>query len=360
MSDVERHEEQRKRRRKRLIRGLLFGAAAVGVPALANFLIARRAARLAPQRWGRPARFAWRHGDIVFRRLGEGPPVVLLHSFGLGHDSSQWRRTAELLAEDYTVFVPDLLGWGESDRPAIAYDAEVYLQQIEDFLADVVRRRAVVVAAGLSAAYAARLAADDPGLSHALVAVGPHGVEEHTAEPDLKDSLTQRFLRLPIFGTAAVNLATSWRAVESHLKTEVYASSERVDFALVERHYRSCHQAGAKRALAAFLSGYLNHDVESALRRIEAPVWLAWGREAKSPPLEVAERWRARLPRATLDVFDLCGNLPHAETPGLFVHRLRAFLAALPARSGGLAPGSIGAADSPIAPAVPASPETRR
>jgi pimeloyl-ACP methyl ester carboxylesterase len=331
MSDPERQEEQKKRRRRRLAQGLILGAAAVGIPALANLLIARRAARLPPVRWGRPARYAWRGGDVVFRRLGEGPPLVLLHSFGLGHDATEWRRTAEILADEYTVFVPDLLGWGESDRPSISYDGETYLQLIEDFLADVVRRRSVVVAAGLSASYAARLAADDPGLLHALVAVGPHGVDEHSDEPDLKDSLVQRFLRMPIFGTAAVNVATSWRAVEQHLKSEVYASAERVDFPLVERHYRSCHLPGARITLAAFLSGYLNHDVEDVLRRIQIPVWLAWGREAKSPPLPIADRWRSRIPHATLDVFDLCGNLPHAETPGLFAHRLRAFLQTLPA-----------------------------
>lgn len=172
---------------------------------------------------------------------------------------------------------------------------------IEDFLADVVRRRSVLVAAGLSASYAARLAADDPGLLHALVAVGPHGVDEHSDEPDLKDSLVQRFLRMPIFGTAAVNVATSWRAVEQHLKSEVYASAERVDFPLVERHYRSCHLPGARITLAAFLSGYLNHDVEDVLRRIQIPVWLAWVvrprvRRCRSP---IAGGRGSRTPRST-------------------------------------------------------------
>ena len=346
MSDPDRQEEQRRRRRKRLAGGLLFGAAAVGLPVLANYLIARRASRLPAFRWGRAARYAWRGApgaDVVFHRLGEGPPLVFLHSFGPGHDASQWHRAAELLADDYTVIVPDLLGWGESDRPAVHYDDELYLQLIEDFLIDVVRRRPVVVASGLAAAYAVQLVADAPDLVSALALVGPQGVDDHADEPDLKDALVHRFLRLPIFGTAAMNAATSRGAVENHLKSELYASSDRVDAALIERHYRSCHQSGARHALAAHLAGYLNHDVERELRRVEVPVWLAWGREARISPVELAERWQQGLPHSTLEVFDWCGSLPHAETPGLFARRLRAFLHSHVATG---SPGSAGSTGS--------------
>jgi len=308
------------------VRGLLLGAAAIGAPALANFVIAKRAQRLPAPRWGRATRYAWRHGDIVFRRLGEGPPLVLLHSFGIGHDSSEWLRAAELLAEDFTVFAVDLLGWGESDKPAMDYDGELYMQLIEDFLGDVVRRRAFVAAAGLPGAYVIQLAADLPDLFLGIALVGPGGIEVHGEEPDIKDAIVHRFLRLPVFGTAALNAYISRHGVEEYLKREVYASPERVDQALVERHYRASHQPGAKAPLAAYLAGYLNHNVEAQLRRVETPVWLAWGRHAHSPAIEAADLWLHRLRDATLEAFDACGNLPHAETPGLFTRKLRRFL----------------------------------
>ena len=50
-------EEQKSRRRKLLLRGLLLGGAAVGVPALANALIARRSKRLRSPAWGRAHRY---------------------------------------------------------------------------------------------------------------------------------------------------------------------------------------------------------------------------------------------------------------------------------------------------------------
>lgn len=47
---------------------------------------------------------------------GSGSPVVLLHGFPQTHLC--WRHVAPALAADHTVIVPDLRGYGASDKPA--------------------------------------------------------------------------------------------------------------------------------------------------------------------------------------------------------------------------------------------------
>lgn len=47
---------------------------------------------------------------------GQGPAVVLLHGFPQTH--YMWRHVAHKLANDHTVIVPDLRGYGASDKPA--------------------------------------------------------------------------------------------------------------------------------------------------------------------------------------------------------------------------------------------------
>jgi haloacetate dehalogenase len=47
---------------------------------------------------------------------GQGPPVLLLHGAPQTHLS--WRLVAPKLAEQYTVVVPDLRGYGDSSKPA--------------------------------------------------------------------------------------------------------------------------------------------------------------------------------------------------------------------------------------------------
>ncbi|MFC9664568.1 alpha/beta fold hydrolase [Nocardia sp. NPDC127606] len=47
---------------------------------------------------------------------GSGDPIVLLHGFPQTH--LMWRHVAADLATDHTVIVPDLRGYGDSDKPA--------------------------------------------------------------------------------------------------------------------------------------------------------------------------------------------------------------------------------------------------
>ncbi|WP_345633803.1 alpha/beta fold hydrolase [Rugosimonospora acidiphila] len=47
---------------------------------------------------------------------GTGRPIVLLHGFPQTH--LMWRHVAADLAADHTVIVPDLRGYGDSDKPA--------------------------------------------------------------------------------------------------------------------------------------------------------------------------------------------------------------------------------------------------
>lgn len=319
-------EEQKKRRRGKLIKGLLLGGVAVGLPALANSLIARRNERLAMPTWGRHHRYAWKYGEISFQRLGTGRPILLLHSFGPGHDAEEWRAAAELLASQNLVYAPDLLGWGRSDMPRLDYDGELYIQLIGDFLEDVVARRCHIVAAGLAAAYAVQIALDRPELVDSLGLVVPAGIEIHGEEPDLKDALVNRLLRLPILGASALNLFTSRTAIGQHLKREVFLGPEQVDAARVEHHYRSSHQPGSHGALAAYLSGYLNHSVHEAVRRLKIPLWIGWGRDATDPPVETADLWLQQAPTAHLEIFEDCSNLPHLEVSTRFTRRLLPFL----------------------------------
>ncbi|MEW6706878.1 MAG: alpha/beta hydrolase [Pseudomonadota bacterium] len=59
-------------------------------------------------------------GDVrLFVRTGgrrDGPPLVLLHGFPQTH--AMWHRVAQQLAGQFFVVLPDLRGYGRSDRPA--------------------------------------------------------------------------------------------------------------------------------------------------------------------------------------------------------------------------------------------------
>lgn len=319
-----------------LVKALLLAGTAVGVPALASAVIRRRVEPPSSPRWGRAHRYAGRHGEIVFQELGTHrggrPPVVLLHSFGPGHDSNEWRAAAERLAEAYPVYAPDLPGWGRSAAPPPGrWNPSFYVDAIESFLSGVVREPAVVVASGLPAAYAARLAAEHPDRLRALGLVSPLGLTSDGAGGG--DAFLGKLLRLPVLRDMVLDLLTSRSAITHHLRKEVYAAPERVDAALLDHHYRASHLPRSRAALAAYAGGDLRDAVAEVLPEIGIPVWLAWGRKSAVPPATDSDRWLSRLAHtAELEIFETAGAMPHAEAPAAFCSALDRFVAGISGR----------------------------
>src|SRR5919201_3717193 len=65
-------------------------------------------------------------GEVTLRLRagGSGPPLLLLH----GHPQTHymWHAVGGRLAEDFTVVIPDLRGYGESSKPPTTADHEPY------------------------------------------------------------------------------------------------------------------------------------------------------------------------------------------------------------------------------------------
>ena len=76
-----------------------------------------------------PPEFAYRRVDVAGVMIncaiaGSGPPVLLLHGYPENH--VMWRHVAPALAEDHTVVLADLRGYGDSGKPVPDAAGEVY------------------------------------------------------------------------------------------------------------------------------------------------------------------------------------------------------------------------------------------
>jgi pimeloyl-ACP methyl ester carboxylesterase len=77
----------------------------------------------------------WDHRTAVVNGInmhyvtqGEGPPVVLLH--GWPEFWYSWRHQIPVLARQFTVIVPDMRGFGYSDKPLSGYDTRTAASDI--------------------------------------------------------------------------------------------------------------------------------------------------------------------------------------------------------------------------------------
>lgn len=68
------------------------------------------------------------HDQAHYLKAGSGPPVVLIH--GGASDSRDWVSTLAALSHRYSLYAPDLIGFGQSDRTKDGY----YLSDFSEFI----------------------------------------------------------------------------------------------------------------------------------------------------------------------------------------------------------------------------------
>ncbi|MBU2635455.1 alpha/beta hydrolase [Patescibacteria group bacterium] len=70
---------------------------------------------------------------INYKTLGEGNSLLILH--GWGSRSDNWQRVGEMLAEKgIKVIIPDLPGFGQSQKPPRAWNLDDYCDFVEEFV----------------------------------------------------------------------------------------------------------------------------------------------------------------------------------------------------------------------------------
>lgn len=300
-------------------------AASAGMAALAAVNAAIRRGAVEPEEGalgGEPHTFVWKHGRIFYREAGaenSGPPLVFIHGVGAGASSFMWRKNFDALARDCHVYALDLLGFGFSDKPAhVPYSADLYVELLADFIREVCGTSARIIANSLGAAYAVRLADEQPSLVDALVLISPTGTDNLRSRPGMTGAAFYGLLQSPVLGTSFYNVMASERSIRDYARKHLFYDRRRVTDRLVANYYATSHQPGAQHAIAAFLSGYLNTDIRTAFARLSQPVTLIWGKQDETNPLDQAAELLSINPRAALEIFDRCRMMPQEEHPEKF------------------------------------------
>jgi pimeloyl-ACP methyl ester carboxylesterase len=304
---------------------LVSGGAALGGVAAYNLFARRSVATLPNPLGGEEGWSDWRGHRLAYTVHGSGPPVLLLHSIGYWSWSYEWRHSADVLAQRFTVYTLDLLGFGRSDRPAIAYTPRLYLALVTDFARRVVRAPVALVGAGLSGVYAVELAATDPAQFPLVALVAPTGLTRLRDRPTTVDGAGRRLVNTPVIGTATWNNRVTRRSLD-RLLDEAYYRAGGVTAEQREMAHATTHQPGAKHAPSAWLANQLNLDVRPALRRLLQPGLLVWGAQAELNPAEESFGYRALKRDLRVAILDRAGEYPHDERPDEFNEVLADFL----------------------------------
>ena len=112
---------------------------------------------------------------LAYERSGHGPAVLLLH--GWPGDRTDYREVVPLLAPAMEVVVPDLRGFGESDRhpadPAVRYGADAQARSVAALIEELGLDRPVIGGYDIGSRIAQTMAQGRPHLVRALVVSPP-------------------------------------------------------------------------------------------------------------------------------------------------------------------------------------------
>ena len=270
---------------------------------------------------------------MIYHISGSGEPLVFLHGVFLGASSYEWSKVYPHFAMEHEVIAPDLIGFGESERPAASMDAEDYAESLAEFLREVSPGRpAALVASGLTAGISLLLAARHPELVSRLVLFLPTGMKGAgkwrtmgmmalSGLPGLNRFVYRNYL-------ARVPFIRHW------LSRVALANPAKLSEEMVDILATCAQQNGAEHAILGFLRGRLAFDIEKCLPDVMVPVHILWPDRVAGFPAASGESLCSKLAQGSLEVLPDCGLLAALENPELvaptLAHTLSPLLKAHP------------------------------
>lgn len=262
--------------------------------------------------------FEWDGATVRWACFGEGPPVVLCH--GTPWSSFVWRTTIEALRADRAVYVWDMLGYGQSDKP----DTDVSLGTQGQLLAALVAHWQLD---------APDVVAHDYGGTVCLRAHLLHGMAVSSLA--LIDVVALRPWGSPFFLLVAEN-AEVFAALPPNLHAALVreyisgASGPGLDSEVLDRlvaPWLGAYQAAFYRQIAQADEEF-TAQAEQHYGTIDVPTLIVWGTADEWIPIDRAHRLASLIPGSRLEIIEGAGHLVQEDRPAQLTASLVSWLRA--------------------------------
>jgi pimeloyl-ACP methyl ester carboxylesterase len=263
---------------------------------------------------------------LAYERAGQGPAVVLLH--GWPGDRTDYRDVLPLVSAAADVVLPDLRGFGESDKhpadPARQYSAAAQARSILALIEELELDQPVIAGYDVGSRVAQTIARDRPDLISALV-LGPPlpGIGERILRPQAqREFWYQTFHQLRLSMELIDGRPDAVRAYLRHF----WSRWSGPGFELSREHEDHLVSVyGPPGAFAASIAWYqagagsvarsLGEQPPSPQDRIAVPATVLWPAQDPLFPAEWSDRIDDYFADATLTHLDNSGHFIPAEAP---------------------------------------------
>ena len=270
-----------------------------------------------------------------FAMGGKGPALLLVH--GHPHTHSIWRKVAPQLAKNHTVILPDLRGYGDTDKPESTPDHRPYSKKemAKDLIAltqSLGIDRFAFVGHDRGARVGHRLALDHPDAvtKAVFVDIAPTATMYELTNKEFATKYFWWFFLIQPepFPEKLIGFDPEY-FLHHHINGQIKIKGVVEDRAFKE--YLRCYKNPA--TIHAICEDYraaagidLEDDKADADQRIRCPLYLLWGARGTVGKLyDVVGTWRNKAVNVSGEALD-CGHSPEEECPEIFLEKVKAFL----------------------------------
>jgi len=236
--------------------------------------------------------------------------LVLVH--GLGASAERWDQVIPLFEDDYHVIVPDLIGFGYSDKPLADYTPEFFSEFLKKFFVASGIKRPNLIGSSLGGQVSAEFTFSYPQDVEKLILVSPSGAMKQSTPA----------LDAYIMAALYPNAESAKNAFEM-----MECSGKNVDQKVVDGFIERMQLPNAKLAFMSTLLGLKNSElVSSKLQTISTPTMIIWGSNDPVIPINYADSFVSAIQDCRFFRMDGCGHTPYVQDPHLFVSKVLEFL----------------------------------
>ena len=253
---------------------------------------------------------------IHYLQQGSGKPLILVHGFA--GSTYTWRKLTALLADHYTVYALDLLGFGLSDKPVDGnYDLDVQGKLVIGFMDALHIPKATLVGHSMGGVVVGYAALDAPAKVDSLILVSP-GFYGKGAPSFV------RYLFFPLDRVIARQFYK--RAVRAASIDRSFYNKALITDELIDGYLLPTKTPNAADALARMMSSVTTRTYEGLADRISAPALMVWGDHDINNLPQDGERLKKEIKQSRLVTIKECGHYVQEEKPEELARAIKDFL----------------------------------
>lgn len=271
--------------------------------------------------------YSWKFGKIFYKKLGIGPPLLLIHDLQAFSSHEEWSQVIGELAKKHTVYAIDLLGCGRSEKPNTLYTNYLYVQLLTDFIKQVIGSKTDVMAMGESSSFVLATSHSNPELINKVIMVSPKSIKYLSLIPDNKAKTLSWLINLPLKGTFLYHILMRKKNISRYFNKEYFFKADTYTKSMLDKSFEAAHtdNSKAKHLYSSLIGKYTTVQLNGFIKGLNNSIYIISGDKFFENRV-ILKEYQEKLPSIEGILIENCGDLPQMDKPAEFIDHVELFL----------------------------------